>query len=245
MRGGHVAVMVNDDISPYFKTHKGVRQGDSLSPLLFYLERNALAIIMDRNQRNLIFAAIDRVLSSTSWDAHFPLTTLHALPRVGSDHAPLLLDSGYNNNKLNRPFRFEKWWLSQPGFRELVAQIWATPSPFSIATDTWIFKTKLFRKKVKGWSINIDAAIKKKKRKDLLTEFDILDVFSEQNLVSKEDLNRMKEIQDELRDIWKKEEIAMWQRSRGRKILKGDQNTAYSCCCKSKKEKKPSCLVNV
>ena len=77
MRGGHVGVMVNDDICPYFKAHKGLRQGDSLSPLLFDLERNALAIIMDKIQRNPIFAAIDRVFSSTSCDAHFSLTTLH------------------------------------------------------------------------------------------------------------------------------------------------------------------------
>ena len=45
--------------------------------------------------------------------------------------------------------------------------------------------------------------LSRKRKKHLLTEFDILDVFSEQNLVSKEDLNRMKEIQDELRDIWR------------------------------------------
>ena len=77
MRGGQVGVMVNDDIFPYCEAHKGLRQGDSLSPLLFDLERNALAIIMDKNQRNPIFAAIDRVFSYTSCDAHFPLATLH------------------------------------------------------------------------------------------------------------------------------------------------------------------------
>lgn len=40
------------------------------------------------NQDNLIFVVIDRVLSSIDWDMHLPLTTLCALPTVGSDHTP-------------------------------------------------------------------------------------------------------------------------------------------------------------
>ena len=49
----------------------------------------------------------------------------------------------------------------------------------------------------------------KKKRKNLLQEFDILDVFSEQNRLSNEDILRMKEIKEDLTDIWKKEETTM------------------------------------
>ena len=44
----------------------------------------------------------------------------------------------------------------------------------------------------------------KKKKKDLLQEFDILDVFSEQNRTSVEDILRMKQSRDELGEIWKK-----------------------------------------
>jgi hypothetical protein len=44
MRGGHVGVKVNDEIGPYFRTFKGLRQGDAMSPLLFDLATDALAI---------------------------------------------------------------------------------------------------------------------------------------------------------------------------------------------------------
>ena len=40
------------------------------------------------NQSNPIFAILDRVFTSVDWDMHFPLSTLTALPRVGSDHTP-------------------------------------------------------------------------------------------------------------------------------------------------------------
>jgi hypothetical protein len=43
VRGGKVVIKTNDLISPYFATHKGVRQGDPLSPLLFNLVADGLA----------------------------------------------------------------------------------------------------------------------------------------------------------------------------------------------------------
>jgi hypothetical protein len=46
--GGSVSIKVNDDIDPYFQTKKGLRQGDTLSSLLFNIVANMLAIMMER-----------------------------------------------------------------------------------------------------------------------------------------------------------------------------------------------------
>jgi hypothetical protein len=43
-----VGIRVNDDIGHYFKTQKGVRQGDPLSPILFNIVADMLAIIINR-----------------------------------------------------------------------------------------------------------------------------------------------------------------------------------------------------
>jgi hypothetical protein len=48
VHGGSVGVKVNNDIGHYFQTKKGVRQGDPLSPILFNIIVDMLAILIQR-----------------------------------------------------------------------------------------------------------------------------------------------------------------------------------------------------
>lgn len=48
MKGGSVGTKVNDDIGAYFQTYKGLRQVDPLSPVLFNIIVDMLAIIIQR-----------------------------------------------------------------------------------------------------------------------------------------------------------------------------------------------------
>jgi hypothetical protein len=45
---GSVGIRVNDDIGHYFQTRKGLRKGDSLSPILFNIVADMLVIMIDR-----------------------------------------------------------------------------------------------------------------------------------------------------------------------------------------------------
>lgn len=89
--------------------------------------------------------------------SHFVL----ALPRVGSDHTPLVVDT--RSRKISSPkmFRFGKWWLSQPDFAQLAANVWNTDTHTYSAIENCQCNTRLLRKKIKGWSINIEAGVKK------------------------------------------------------------------------------------
>jgi retron-type reverse transcriptase len=48
MEGGHVGMKVNDQVGKNFQTKKGVRQGDPLSPILFNIVVDMLAILIKR-----------------------------------------------------------------------------------------------------------------------------------------------------------------------------------------------------
>jgi endonuclease/exonuclease/phosphatase family metal-dependent hydrolase len=42
------------------------------------------------NQENRIMSKIDRIFVSTEFEALFPLASARALPRIGSDHTPIV-----------------------------------------------------------------------------------------------------------------------------------------------------------
>jgi hypothetical protein len=45
---GTMGIKVNNDIGHYFRMHKGLRQGDPLSSILFNLTADMLAILLSR-----------------------------------------------------------------------------------------------------------------------------------------------------------------------------------------------------
>jgi retron-type reverse transcriptase len=48
IQGGHVRIKINDQVGQNFQTKKDLRQGDPLSPLLFNIVVDMLAILINR-----------------------------------------------------------------------------------------------------------------------------------------------------------------------------------------------------
>ena len=55
---GSVAIKVNNDVGHYFQTRKEVRQGNLLSPILFNIVVDMLAILIVRAKENQQFKGV-------------------------------------------------------------------------------------------------------------------------------------------------------------------------------------------
>ena len=75
-----------------------------------------------------IQVTLDRFFMTCSWENQFPLCSAWSLTRVGSDHCPIILDSGEQGAPRPRHFFFENKWILHPDFHSLISQKWAESS---------------------------------------------------------------------------------------------------------------------
>jgi hypothetical protein len=123
-------------------------------------------------------ALLDRVFVSICWEKMFPACSVITKARLGSDHTPLVLDTGAFKDPSNKQFHFKKWWLQVDGFDQMVMETWSAPCNCVKAIDRWQFKIRNLRKKLKGWNANLESDQRKKKQ-HLVAEYDMLDITSE------------------------------------------------------------------
>ena len=175
-------------------------------------------------------SVLDRVFASPEWDIHCPLASLRAITRIGSDHVPLLLSSENEHPPLLPRFRFETFWLRQPGFTAAVAARWReardAPHRALSAVDSWHFCAKRSRQFMKGWGANLGRDIRERKR-TLLEGIQALDLRADAAGLSAEEWMLRYDLEDQLSVIYSDEEAYWRLRGAQKWVLKGDADTAY------------------
>ena len=116
------------------------------------------------NQVDMIMSTIDRAFCNTELDNLFPLSSITALPRCGSDHTPLVWDSGLHKPPKSSSYKMEKWWLLREDFKSLITKIWGEKTRGKNPIDIWQEKIRKLRKVTKGWSSNEEASLKRYKK---------------------------------------------------------------------------------
>ena len=75
-------------------------------------------------QKNPTLVKLDRVLSSTSWEKFYPTCFAWTKARIGSDHCPIILNTGEQGESKPRYFYFDEQWLQREGFLNMIRDRW-------------------------------------------------------------------------------------------------------------------------
>jgi hypothetical protein len=78
------------------------------------------------------------------------------------------------------------------GFKEVVKKAWSTPCCDTNHVGIWQQKIRNVNRNIKGWSKNIEAVVKKKKA-NILSEMDLIDMIAEHQQLSGSEREKRKE----------------------------------------------------
>jgi hypothetical protein len=173
------------------------------------------------------YEKLDRILASVSWEQKFPLVSVRALTRSGSDHTPLLLDSGdqaFKGNKFH--FSFELAWFKHEGFTEMVTKEWTSYSSGGNPMEVWQNKIRHLRQFLRGWAKNISGSYKIEKE-HLLSVIDTLDCKAESTPLDEEERRSLRNAQDVIAKLRRHEETKWAQRAKVKHVQEGGENTKY------------------
>ncbi|XP_057775029.1 uncharacterized protein LOC130994010 [Salvia miltiorrhiza] len=97
-------------------------------------------------------SVLDRVLISASFSDYWENINYRVLPRVGSDHSPIILSCSFSQIHAQKHFRFLNMWCSHSGFLDLVKHSWSLEIDVRCPMVRVMRKLKRLRKDLKTWN---------------------------------------------------------------------------------------------
>jgi hypothetical protein len=171
-------------------------------------------------RENPTYEKLDRVLSTVNWQK-IPLVAVRALTRSGSDHAPLLIDSGNHAHIGNKShFSFELSWLKHEGFYEIVRAEWEAETRGDSPISKWQNKIRHIRRFLKGWEKCLSGHYKKEKEK-LISLIDELDLRAEITPLDDDERTKLRKANEDLTKLGREEESKWAQRAKVKHIQEG------------------------
>ncbi|WMV41585.1 hypothetical protein MTR67_034970 [Solanum verrucosum] len=140
------------------------------------------------------------------WDGTFTGIKQSILPRIGSDHSPILLECGDLNLKKSY-FKFEQWWLRVEGFSDKVKDWWESFNITGTGSYVLASKLRMLKGKLKEWKRE-NRNNWNQRKEEILNQLSILEKTQELRLLSEDELLQKVHLSMEFEDVAKNKEIA-------------------------------------
>ena len=106
-----------------------------------------------RNGYGRVYERLDRCFGNMRWRHLFQEANVLVLPRVRSDHHPILVELEVMSGRVNdmaRPFRFEAAWLQHSEFTDFIRKSWEAEIEMLEALESLSSQLKVWNKEVYG-----------------------------------------------------------------------------------------------
>lgn len=181
---------------------------------------------MAKKLNSNIASRIDRFLFSTELDDRFGCIKQSLLPKVLSDHSPLLLQCSQWGHRRSSYFKFEHMWLHTEGFLDRIKGWWNSFIIQGSPDHIFAIKLKLLKSKLKDWNVSSFGQLENRKS-HILNDILHLDKLVEDRILLEGELVQRAGLQMELEDIAKQKEVFWRQKSRCLWLKEGDRNTSF------------------
>ena len=169
---------------------------------------------------------LDRSLCDISWFDSWPHSNCIALPKVVSDHNPLIFSGSRVLRNGHRPFRFQSMWVQHPSFRETVTHCWRNTVVYGCPMFIILQKLKALKTCLRQWNFSVFGDVHNRVanarhnlsmiQQRISTEGINNDLFEEE-IVAKTTVMESLQMQEA---FWKDRARVKW-------LTKGDRNSSF------------------